>query len=101
MFYDAYMKHSYEFDGKVWKDPAANWYFVSLDKKLFREIKQNPDAKVNRYGLVKIKATVGNTTWDSTLFPSKYGNYVFAIKSVVRKKEKIEKESTLHFTINL
>ncbi len=92
---------AYEFKGKIWKDPKANWYFVSLSQKLSDEIKENADAKKNKYGLLKVRVTAGNTAWDSTLFPTKNGNYVFAVKSAARKKEKIEDGTTLDFRIEL
>lgn len=91
------MKHVYTFSGKVWKDPKANWYFISLDKKLSEKIKEHSEA--NKYGLIKVEAAVGKTTWDSTLFPTKQGNYVFAVTSVIRKKEKIEDGDIVDFRI--
>jgi len=91
----------YEFKGKVWKDPAANWYFVSLDQKLTDEIKANPNSKTNEYGLIKAEATVGKTSWKTTLFPTKNGNLVFAIKADIRKKENIQDGDTLNIKITL
>ncbi len=95
------MNKVYSLKGKVWKDPKANWYFVSLDKKLSEKIKAEAGTKANKYGLIKVKVSTGKTTWDSTLFPTKNCDYVFAIKSTVRKKEKIEDGDELNFKIEL
>lgn len=74
---------------------------MSLDKKLSEKIKAEAGTKANKYGLIKVKIATGKTTWDSTLFPTKNGDYVFAIKSAVRKKEKIEDGNELNFIIEL
>lgn len=95
------MNKVYSCKGRVWKDPKANWYFVGLDKKLSKKIKAEVDTKANKYGLIKVKIATGKTIWDSTLFPTKNGDYVFAIKSTVRKKEKIEDGDELNFKIEL
>lgn len=91
----------YEFRGRVWKDPKANWYFVNVNKKISHEIKTNPNSKANKYGLIKIKATIGKTSWNPTLFPTKHGDYVLAIKADVRKKEKIENDTVISIRIYL
>ncbi len=95
------MKKTYEFSAKLWKDPKANWYFVSLTNKLTNEIKNNHAPRINKYGFVKVQARTGNTKWDSTLFPAKSGNYVLAIKSSVRIKEKIRDGDNLGIKIEV
>jgi hypothetical protein len=38
-------------------------------------------------GSVKVKAQIGKTAWETTLFPTKDGRYLIAIKASVRKAE--------------
>lgn len=76
----------YKFKAKVWKWPGDGpWHFVTLDKKMSEEIR-NKHGK----GMIKIRTTVGKTTWDNALFPHKLSQgYILAIKKVVRKNENI------------
>ena len=55
------MKREYKLKAKVWKWPGDGpWHFVTLDKKMSEEIR-------NKYGkgMIKIRTTVGKTTWDN------------------------------------
>jgi hypothetical protein len=82
---------SFEVKGKVWRysGPAA-WFFVYVPLDLSRRIK---DAARNKkkvgFHFVKVKATIGKTSWNTTLFPTKDGPYLLAIKADVRHKESI------------
>lgn len=96
------MSQTYQFTGCVWKDPTpSGWFFVKTDKKLSERIKRQLKLNVSKLGLVKATATVGQTTWKTTLFPTKAGHYVFAIKLVVRQKEKIKDKDVLKFRLSL
>ena len=96
------MNKIFTFKSKVWRDPKAmGWYFVDLDNLLSQKIKKMPDKSVNKHGLVKALATVGNTTWKTTLFPTKKGNYVMSIIKKIRQKEKIEDKDSLKIKIEI
>lgn len=75
---------------EVWRWPGlGGWYFVYVDRKLNEKIKNLG----TRYGsgFIKIKATLGKTSWDTALFPYKKENvFLISIKSSVRKKEIVE-----------
>jgi hypothetical protein len=71
---------------KVWVYPGlAGWHFITLDKKLSSQIREK-----YKKGFVKIEATVGQSTWPTSLFPHKQsGSYLLCIKASIRKKEGI------------
>lgn len=87
---------SFEVKGKVWRYANPNglqtggWYFVYVNEKLSRQIK---DATRNKkkvgFQFVRVKATIGKTSWTTSLFPTKDGPYLLAIKADVRHKEGI------------
>lgn len=81
---------SFVIKAKVWRYPGAGgWHFVEMDEKTSARVKKAyTDAKVG-WHFLKIHAKVGKTEWDTTLFPTKYGKYLLAIKADVRKKEGI------------
>lgn len=80
------VKKEYKIKAKVWKWPGdAGWYFVNVDKKISADIR-------NAYpkGFVKIIAQIGNTTWDTSLFPHKLSaSYLLSVKASIRKNEGI------------
>jgi len=92
------MKNAYTFSAKIWKWPAVSrqsahaqrrgdmgWHFVSLPKELFTEIR-NTKGK----GMIPIRVTVGETTWQTSLFPHvKSSSYLISIKQSVRKQENL------------
>ncbi|OHB18516.1 MAG: hypothetical protein A2854_00080 [Parcubacteria group bacterium RIFCSPHIGHO2_01_FULL_56_18] len=82
---------SFEVKGKVWRYQGEGaWHFVYVPKDLSQRIK---DATRNKkkvgFHFVKVKATIGKTSWNTTLFPTKDGPYLIAIKADVRHKENI------------
>lgn len=83
------MKKSFTTKGKVWRWPGDfGWHFVYVDHKLNEEIKK----KGTRYGsgFVRIRATLGKTSWDTALFPHKKEDaYLISVKKDIRKKEGI------------
>lgn len=92
---------SFEVKGKVWrwKDSAGStsggWYFMYVPEKLSRQIKDSARSKKKvGFQFVRIKATLGKTTWQTTLFPTKDGPYLIAIKADVRRKESIDEGDT-------
>lgn len=96
------MNRVFTFRNKVRKDPKAQgWYFIRLNNMLSRKIKGLPDKKESKLGLVRAIATVGETSWATTLFPTKKGNYVMSIIRNVCQKEKIEDRDILIVKIEI
>ncbi|MGI9118032.1 MAG: DUF1905 domain-containing protein [Minisyncoccia bacterium] len=79
------LKKNFTIKSKVWRWPGdGGWHFVTLDKKLSENIR-----KVYTKGFVKINATIGKTTWATSLFPHKQAGYLLCISKKVRKTEGI------------
>lgn len=83
------MMKKFSIKAKVWRWPGVGgWHFVTLDKDLSAKIK-----KITRpygAGFVKIRATIGKTSWQTALFPHKRSMaYLISIKVTVRKNEDI------------
>lgn len=72
----------------LWKYPsqAAAWYFITINPEITVKIKALPRPKKG-WGSVRVKATIGKTTWDTSIFPSKEGVYLLPVKASVRKAE--------------
>jgi hypothetical protein len=76
--------------GKVWRYPGiGGWHFVYISKNISQKIKDTAHTKKVGFQFVRVRATAGKTSWTTTLFPTKDGPYLLAIKADVRKKEGI------------
>jgi hypothetical protein len=76
----------FKIKAEVWRWPGeGGWHFITLDKALSQQIRKSYPK-----GFVKIKAKIGQTSWDTSLFPHKRSeSYLLSVKALVRKKEDI------------
>jgi len=87
--------------GEVWRyDGPAGWYFVSLDHAASAQIDLIGHLERVGFGYVKVVATLGETEWQTTLFPDADGFYLLAIKAAVRKIEDVEEGDTIDLTLS-
>lgn len=94
---------SFEVKGKVWRYQGEGaWFFVYVPEKLSRQIKDTVrNKKKVGFQFVKVKATIGKTTWNTSLFPTKDSPYLLAIKADVRHKESIAEGDAVKITCRL
>ena len=65
------------------------WYFLTIDGETAQAIR-GAATNAAAWGSVYVEATIGNTTWRTSLFPSKQaGGWLLPLKAAVRKAEKI------------
>jgi hypothetical protein len=79
-----------EITGVIWKYPGpGGWCFVSVGDKDSKTLKN--ERRINRtgFGYVPVTATLGSSVWETTLFPSKDGPYLLAIKASVRTRQRV------------
>lgn len=71
----------------MWSGPSA-WYFLPTTKeqgaKLRAVQKGRPRAG---FGSLRVRATIGKTSFETSLFPTKDGPYLLPVKASVRKSE--------------
>ena len=76
-----------------WQGGKAAWHFITLPEDKSEEIKffsENLQGKRRGWGAVRVQATIGATTWQTSIFPQfKTKIYILPVKADVRKKEKI------------
>lgn len=72
------------------------WFFVDINKTLSKKIKaEKRMPKARGFGSIRVRVTIGKTTWPTSIFPTKEGIYVLPIKASVRKKEGIADGDTV------
>jgi hypothetical protein len=82
----------FEFQGELWlyfgPDP---WHFVTVPADISEAIHDQATGSRSRFGSIRVAATVGTTTWGTSLFPDKrLGALVLPVKAAVRDGEALE-----------
>ena len=85
---------SFSFSAKcwLWQSTATAWHFITLPEDKSEEIKffSENNSKRRGWGAVRVQATIGATTWQTSIFPhSQSKAYILPVKADVRKKENI------------
>ena len=85
---------------KVWRYPGkGGWHFLTLSRAASNAMRALPREHKSGWGSVRVKATIGTSTWATSVFPAEHGLYVLAIKAPVRKAEGIEDGATVRATV--
>jgi hypothetical protein len=97
------LKNEFKVKAKIWLYPGmAAWHFVSLSKKTAFEIDKLFSDLKRGWGSLPVLATIGKTTWKTSIFPDKKsGTYLLPLKSEVRKKENIKVNSTVKLSLRV
>jgi hypothetical protein len=92
---------TYTFSAKVFLWPGdLGWHFVYLPKDLAENIKKV--SKKYGGGFVKVKARLGKSEWETSLFPyTRENTYLICIKKKIREKENIFTGEELKIKFNL
>jgi hypothetical protein len=82
------------FDAELWRWDARradSWIFVSLPAEASEEIRDLAAGPRRGFGSVRVRVTVGDSTWTTSIFPdSGSGSYVLPIKQAIRKAETLD-----------
>lgn len=79
----------------------GSWYFLTIDGEAAQAIRASA-VNAAAWGSVYVEATIGSTTWRTSLFPSKQaGGYLLPLKAAVRKAEKIVEGSVVDAVLSL
>ena len=79
-----------EFNGIIWfwKGPAP-WFFVTVPEQQSHDLNVISDLVTYGWGCIPVHVRIGDTQWQTSLFP-KDGRYIVPIKASVRKAENLE-----------
>jgi Domain of unknown function (DUF1905) len=93
------------FDAELWTWDARradSWTFVSLPAEASEEIRELAAGSRRGFGSVRVRVTVGGSTWTTSIFPGSAGvNYVLPIKRPVRKAEALDVGDVATLTVEL
>jgi hypothetical protein len=79
----------------------GSWYFLTIGGDTAQAIRAAA-AKADAWGSVRIAASIGSTTWQTSLFPSKaHGGFLLPLKAAVRKAERIAEGAVVEAELRL
>jgi len=87
------------FDAEMfpWEDPGSpggSWRFARLPLEVADELRDR--AKAGGWGSIRVTATIGATTWVTSVFPEKAtGSFLLPVKRSVRDAEGIDDFDTV------
>lgn len=88
------MERAYTVVGLVELFPQdGGWYFVRVPTRIGDELKHLADR-----GLIAVRATVGDATWDTSLLPMGDGTTFIALNARVRKRNTLAAGDTVTVT---
>ena len=92
----------YRFTAPLWEYPGeGSWYFVTVPEEISDEITDLTEGRRKGFGSVRVTVTVGATTWQTSVFPSKTGTYILPIKKPVRTAEELTEGSPVETLLEL
>jgi hypothetical protein len=81
---------------------TSSWHFVALPKSRFKAIRTGTAGLEAAWGSLRVKATIGKTSWATSIFPDKKrGTYLLPVKAEVRKREGIEQGDAVSVELEL
>lgn len=79
----------------------GSWCFLTIDGEIAAAIRAGA-LNAAAWGSVYVKATIGATTWRTSLFPSKQvGGWLLPLKAAVRKAEKLTEGTVIDAVLAL
>jgi hypothetical protein len=81
---------------------AGSWHFLALPGEESDDVRAR--APESAFGSVKVTATIGDTTWSTSLFPdAASGCYLLPVKADVRRRQGIEDgdHATVHLVVHV
>lgn len=83
---------SYSFTAEVWEwTSRTSWFFVNVPEDQADDIEERYRRRAAGFGSVRVEVTIGSTTWQTSIFPSKENaTYVLPLKKAVRVAEGLE-----------
>lgn len=82
-------------------ESGSVWYFVQIPRKDSEWIRKEFRNVHRGWGSIPVMAQIGNTTWKTSIFWEKKGQYLLFLKKEVRNKEKFTSGDTIHIKIEL
>lgn len=79
-----------DFDAHIWcYQGASPWYFVTVPQQYGEELRMLSGGERRGFGAIRVSVRIGQTAWQTSIFPNKQESYDLPVKAGVRKAEKL------------
>lgn len=92
------------FEAELWiwdARRADTWTFVSLPAEESDEIRDLAGGSRRGFGSLRVRVSVGGSTWKTSIFPDSARGYVLPIKRAVRTAEALDVGDVATVTVEL
>ena len=92
------------FDAELWlwdTRRTDTWAFVSLPASESEEIRDLAGGLRRGFGSVRVRATIGSSTWTTSIFPGSQAGYVLPVKRPIRVAEALDVGDVATVTVEL
>jgi hypothetical protein len=93
------------FEAELWLWDARkgdSWTFLSLPVDAAAEIRDRTAGMANGFGSLRVTATIGSSTWQTSIFPdAAHDSYALPVRKAVQKKERIAAGDSTEVTVEL
>lgn len=79
----------------------ADWYFVAMPEDLSAEVAELQGPYRRGFGAVRVQATVGSSSWRTSIFPGGDGRYVLPLKRAIRDAEGLREGRPVTATLEI
>jgi len=93
----------YSIKSPVRKYPGMDaWYFAFIPVRTSALIKKTFGHSARGWGSLRVTATIGATSWNTSIFPDKKsGGYLLPLKASIRKAESVRTGKTVPLTLEI
>ncbi len=86
----------------LWPGQQAAWHFARIPEDISARIKKKHGANARGWGSLPVRATIGKTSWNTSIFPDKKsGTYLVPLKLAVRTAEGIAAGDTVKLIVEI
>lgn len=78
------------FTGELFEYDEGGWHFVSMPVPDSEDLKALSGHQRRGFGSLRVRATIGSTTWTTSVFPSARGAYLLPVKKQVRRDQDLD-----------
>ena len=92
------------FQAELWLWDARRhdaWVFVTLPASDSEEIRDLADGLRRGFGSLRVRATIGTSTWATSIFPDSQAGYVLPVKRPVRLAQGLDVGDVATVTVEL
>jgi hypothetical protein len=82
-----------------WRGPAP-YYFVTVPEELCRDIHLIANEVTYGWGMIPVRVTLGELTWQTSLWP-KGDRYIVPIKAAIRRAEDLDEGQTVTLGLDI